>query len=614
MKISVPIWTWGFVVLAAITSLYSISLRHKVEAKNKAVALAVEWPGIQDAIASSGGGIEESLAKLKQNGLGMVVLPEETVGSMMDRGQVIRFPGNQLGGDPIALEQVREGLSRRGVSSVMDTQTLEAPTLLVSNLSPDALKLISVGLPAEICKTIRDANLLILARHSNYFGITSQYIEQILEDSKAKGAVGYLPQGDQVLGVRAQIKDTAEELRALGMYYVSPEFAKMTGETTMLLKSADNTVRLHAIQAAEIDKMSPGEVVERYARAFSERNQRILLVRPFEDSGIGALQSLSQSLSSVAKAIHKEQGALAAPRPWSDPKVPFAVTAIIMLSVVGMSAGLLMGLTSLSGLRLAGLAGLVIIFAYSLYKQDGSYLATLGAVVTPILAFLLALNSWRRPAILIFVAMSLVSLVGGLCIAGLLNGPVFYVRADTFFAVKLAHFLPIVVVGMLALRSTLSGFDWMKNPITYGATIIGMLVLIGLAFMMARTGNDNPAAVSGFELQLRSLLEKFLVVRPRTKEFLFGHPAMFVGLSTYFIALRSAITTYREKLKIVGLALITAGMIGQTSIVNTMCHLHTPVIVGLFRITIGLILGLVFGAIIWLVVRPRLARDLEVVA
>lgn len=614
MKINVPIWTWGFVVLAALTSLYSISLRHKVEAKNKAVALAVEWQVIQDAIASSGGSPEDALASLKNNGLGMVVLPEETVGSLIDRGQIIRLPNNALSGDPVALIQTQEALSRRGISSFMDARKSESPTLHILNMSPDALKLISLGLPAGTCKQIRDARLLILARHSNFFGVTTQYIERILEDSKTKGAVGYLPQGDQILGVRAQIKDTAEVLRNLKMYYASPEFAKMTGETTMLLKSAYNTVRLHAIQAAEIDRMSPGEVVERYARAFSERNQRILLVRPFEDSGLTALQSLSQSLNSVSRAIHKEQGALAAPRPWNDPNVPQIVTSIIMLAVVGMSAGLLLGLTTNSPMRLAGLAVLVLVFAYGLYKHDASYLATLGAIVTPILAFLLALNSWRRPAILVFAGMSIVSLVGGLCIAGLLNGPVFYVRADTFFAVKLAHFLPIIIAGLIAVRSVLSNLDWMKNPITYGATIIGMLVLVGLAFMMARTGNDNPGAVSGFELQLRSLLEKVLVVRPRTKEFMFGHPAMFVGLSVYFLALRSAITPYRDKLKILGLSLISAGMIGQTSIVNTMCHLHTPVIVGLFRIMIGLILGLIFGAIIWLVAKPRLARDLEVVA
>jgi hypothetical protein len=41
------------------------------------------------------------------------------------------------------------------------------------------------------------------------------------------------------------------------------------------------------------------------------------------------------------------------------------------------------------------------------------------------------------------------------------------------------------------------------------------------------------------------------------------------------------------------------GAIGQTSIVNTLCHLHTPVEVSLIRILIGLILGGILGSAAW---------------
>jgi hypothetical protein len=41
------------------------------------------------------------------------------------------------------------------------------------------------------------------------------------------------------------------------------------------------------------------------------------------------------------------------------------------------------------------------------------------------------------------------------------------------------------------------------------------------------------------------------------------------------------------------------GAIGQTSIVNTLCHLHTPVEVGVTRIVIGLALGGILGATVW---------------
>ena len=39
--------------------------------------------------------------------------------------------------------------------------------------------------------------------------------------------------------------------------------------------------------------------------------------------------------------------------------------------------------------------------------------------------------------------------------------------------------------------------------------------------------------------------------------------------------------------------------IGQTSVVNTMCHLHTPITLSLARIGVGWILGCILGWIVW---------------
>ena len=63
---------------------------------------------------------------------------------------------------------------------------------------------------------------------------------------------------------------------------------------------------------------------------------------------------------------------------------------------------------------------------------------------------------------------------------------------------------------------------------------------------------------------LRELLENLLGTRPRFKEFLFGHPCLIAGISLYSV------------LPSVSTALIWAGLIGLESIVNSFCHLHTP--------------------------------------
>ncbi len=95
-----------------------------------------------------------------------------------------------------------------------------------------------------------------------------------------------------------------------------------------------------------------------------------------------------------------------------------------------------------------------------------------------------------------------------------------------------------------------------------GHVLIGAFVLVIMVIYLLRTGNSVPELVSSWEIKLREGLEALLKVRPRTKEFLLGHPLMFLLL--YF--------GYAQK----RLPLLLLGIIGQISVVNTYAHLHTP--------------------------------------
>ena len=190
----------------------------------------------------------------------------------------------------------------------------------------------------------------------------------------------------------------------------------------------------------------------------------------------------------------------------------------------------------------------------------------------------------------------MISLVGGLAVAGLLNSLDYYVRLRQFEMVKLAHFGPIFLVAVWMLSRHINFKEAMKSPMTYGSLLIGFVGVLALGFMMVRTGNDGPGGVSSLELKLRSLLEQFLYVRPRTKEIFIGHPALMFGL----LALAARKKTGDESMSTLGLLALTVGAIGQTSIVNTMCHIHTPVDIGLARILIGLLIGGIFGFVAYL--------------
>jgi hypothetical protein len=124
-----------------------------------------------------------------------------------------------------------------------------------------------------------------------------------------------------------------------------------------------------------------------------------------------------------------------------------------------------------------------------------------------------------------------------------------------------------------------------------------LLVLLAVVLMLMRTGNEAPGAVSDIELRLRALLENLMNVRPRTKEFLIGHPALVLALMLLIQHRRAWLP----------LAMLL-GAIGQVSVVNTFCHLHSPLAVSLLRVAWGAGLGVGLGLSILAVWGLLLAR------
>ena len=108
--------------------------------------------------------------------------------------------------------------------------------------------------------------------------------------------------------------------------------------------------------------------------------------------------------------------------------------------------------------------------------------------------------------------------------------------------------------------------------------VIGICILTVLYIYITRSGNGGNA--SEFELKIRAFMEKVLYVRPRTKEFLIGYPALFMA---YYL--------YNKNIKNYQYILIL-GSIATMSTVNTFTHLHTPFLYSLLRT----IYGVVFGA------------------
>jgi hypothetical protein len=207
-----------------------------------------------------------------------------------------------------------------------------------------------------------------------------------------------------------------------------------------------------------------------------------------------------------------------------------------------------------------------------------------------------------------FLAACGITLLGAATVVGLLADRLFLIKADAFAGIKVAQLVPLVAAGVVYALGLWAGADrpWPgvvrevrdrvarigTQPVLIWQVAAAVAVLALLAVLVLRSGNDPGVGVSGLELRLRSILDRLLYARPRFKEFLIGHPAMVAGLAL-------AVT---GRPRWATLPLLLVGAIGQVSLLNTFCHLHTPLLVSALRALLGIAIGVIIGAVSYLIV------------
>jgi len=592
-----PVWVWVALVATWLAGLGALSYRYAIESANRAASIAVEFKPVADLVTVSTPGatastLETTFQNLKSNGVHGIVINEDTIGSLLDSGRITLEDG-QFRGDAETLARVDRALRRRNL------------TLPVTPDNRDLVLATACGISPEAARITRAAGLEIIARHSNAPGYSPAAIRDILQESQSLGVRFFLPLGDQVLGQRAAMSATKEALEALDIFYCSPEFTNLAGDSTITAAMPDRVVRLHAMQQAEIDRASTDTIVERYAKAFAERNMRWLLVRPPSAAAERPIESLGALCAAITKRVIKEGGRMKPPRPFGHPVVFEGFPILLALSAAAWILFLWSTISLPKLLQWAGYGVITLLAGAAAAGTAEKLLALLAALASPVLAYRWFQSREKTNPLLAYGVISVLSATGGLVVAGLLNETRFYIRADVLSGVQLAHFAPILIIALLLVTQVVSWRDLWNEPIKLGGLITGVVALMALLFMLSRTGNDSPSGVSPIELAFRSLLEEILPVRPRTKEFLIGHPALLIGL------LLSTRKNLNQTGKLLAAGLLSVGAIGQTSIVNTLCHLHTPLAVGATRIVIGLLLGAVIGLLAWSILRPTLAKLTE---
>lgn len=612
--------------------------RYKMESRSRNIELTLDYNELQNLSVSSGAPMPDLLSKFKAAGITGVAVSEDLLGDLVGTGQAAYTTRTSDVGpltvvhitDMAIRDRVLKALNARLPDKylIYDKELSATPGKslnLIVRAAPPTLNLIGLGPSPVAVKLIKASGLDIVARLQNHPALTKKAVDAAIADMKTDGITRLVSAGDEVFGYRGLIDYTAGKIKDSGLVFGSIEFSKQRGDARMGKKLDSQFIRVHSVPVAEMGTMAPSSIAERFVRAVKERDIKLCYVRLPETSGEQPLQDSLDFVTSISGQIKASGYHMGVAEPFGNLSRPRPLLILMALSIVAGGIMLLGSLCTLSSGVKYGLLGFgfVVAAGLSMVETGRQLLALKAALIFPTLGITALAGPYfgretneKSPvmkASLMFIGMSIYSLCGALLVVGLLSGRAYMVKVDQFMGIKAAHLLPLMFVMFFMVAGLPimgKSFAEVKSEVIasirkivahplfvwHAIAVMAALVIIGLAVM--RTGNDAAVGVSGTELKFRAILDRLMVVRPRTKEFLIGHPALFLGLALLL-----------SRRKAWGLPLIAFGVLGQVSLLNTFCHIHTPLAVSVLRAFNGLWLGLLIGIVAWLIfARPKPAR------
>jgi hypothetical protein len=628
-------------ILAGVfAGLYAASIRFRVEAHNKRVDLCIDYREVEKLAVWTGKGVPQVLADLKRAGATSVALTEDTVKDLEEKNQLTVDHSESFRQSAIRGTIVESGYVNTIVEALKRLQQIEinpfptewiegssGTTLVYSGtrrhtkLTYDQLRNLGIGLDPTVTLGLREAGFEVLGRlynpPTNQAGMTA-----VLKAAKDQGATTIIFEGLEVMGYRGHAKEAAQAFRDTGILYGSVEMGKQKGDAGLARELDSQYVRVHSVGEAEMGALDASEAIDRFVRAARERNIRICYVRLPYFTGPDPVHENALFLNAIRTGISRGGSMGFGPaKLFEAPNVPTWAFALMALGVVGgmkwLAAKMIPMSPAVFVTKLVLESAICVGAVVALGETGRLLVALLAALIFPTLACIRGsqvVGDGSEPiyetggaikaAIGAVIRMSFVTAAGIAMVVGLLTSLTFMVKTEQFMGIKMAHALPILMIAFAMLcglpgpGQTFKGYlasarehsaAFFREPVRAGALIASAIGLVALALIVARTGNEPGVGVSGFELKARALMDRALPARPRTKEFLLGHPAMALALAMWF----------RGRRKWVG-PIYLAGVIGQVSMLNTFCHIHTPLYLSAVRDITGLVVGTFFGlAIFW---------------
>ena len=535
--------------------------------------------------------------------------------------------------DPVTYAELKEDLFRRFGSARVTVYTVGTDEVLAVKDYYEAFEKRNIGLPSDEMRAVNAAGFDVLARPSNYASCTSEDVHAVFARMDGIAVSGIVFSGQECLGAPKALQTTIDEMNArrlpLGLIegVTQLQFYKQQGMDEIAKGIGyDHVARLCSIPKDELKKLKIDAAVERWGTTDEERNIRIDLLRIYDEPapGMTLLDTNMKYFADTRAALESNGFKIGRAGVFASYDPSRVLRALVAMGVA--AAGVLylsLVIPALNRRRKAVVlffAVAALICVMPILIGAGGKVRVLAALASanlfPTLAIVALLDLLRgrrfqknAPTWRILVAglvllgiTSALSLVGASYLSGSLTDTRYLLEFDIFRGIKLTFVLPMILVAV-AFMQRFDIFDGqfdasagvlgqlreiLATPVRVGSLLGGLVLLGALVVLVLRSGHTSGMPVPGIELKMRAALEQLFYARPRTKEFLIGHPA-------FLLALYGAARRWRTWI-IFGLVL--AATIGQGSMVETFAHMRTPIEMSLVRGIGGICFGGAIGAVL----------------
>ena len=604
---------------------------------------------------------ETTFKKLNVNGKaaavnGSVLLTNYQNGAISDPGWRQLIESGQIKGTNVyvtghhqqTFQEVHEDLVRRLGQDRVRELTISGQRVLEVKANYEEFEKMDLGMPTDEMQAVNDAGFYVVARPTNYRLCTKDDIDAFFDRLDGYKVSAIVASGSQTLGAPDESQYMAQQMRQRGLTLGMIEgvtqlkFFPQDGMLDIAKANDYQSARLYSIPKDEQKKMKVNEAIDRWGTTDDERNIRFNLLKTFEKPApdMTLLETNMSYVAGVKNKLEAQGFTMGRAGVFASfyPEAP--LRSLVML---GVAAGIVLYLSLVipamkSKQAYILLAIVALVMVVPVLMGHGNKIRVAAALaaanVFPAISVLWILDKIRQrvpqqgagllrmigTGVAALFVCGMISYVGAAYLSASLADTEYLLEVNIFRGIKLTFILPIILVAIGFLQrfdvfdgkmddteGFLEQFKRILDVPVKVKTLLGLfLVLVAAVVFVARSGHTMGMPVSATELKFRAFLEQAMYARPRTKEFMIGHPAFLLAAMAWF----------RKWPTMVLFVLVMVATIGQGSMVETFAHMRSPILMSTARGLGGLVLGAGVGAIcmilvdMWLkYVAPRLSTE-----